>query len=65
MQTLLPLDLPAYCGVIHLVDDDDEFADTCRLHQHGVLARLASALETRLELASSRRNDLKQTIIDT
>ena len=43
--------------VVHLVDGDDEDAHAERLGEQRVLARLAAAVEARLELALARRDD--------
>lgn len=54
-----PLHAPVDCGVVHLVDQDDQVLDAGRLGQHGVLPRLAALLKSRLELAFPRRDDLR------
>lgn len=45
-----PLETPVDGGVVHLVDQDDEMLDSCRLGQHGVLPRLAALFKARLKL---------------
>ena len=42
-------------GVVHLVDEDDEFVDAGSFGQHGVFLRLTAAFESRFELAPSAR----------
>lgn len=54
-----PLQAPVHSGVVHFVHEDDQVFDSCRFGQHGVLSRLASFLEPRLELAFTRRNHLR------
>lgn len=49
--------VPVDGGVIHLVDDDDQFVDTGRLDEHGVLAGLSTLLESSLEFSLSRGDD--------
>lgn len=49
--------VPVDSGVVHLVDNHDELADSRSLDKHGVLARLSSLLESGLEFSLTGRDD--------
>ena len=49
--------LQAHRGVVHFIDTNNEGLDTGSLGQHGMLARLTSAVEPRLELTFAHRDD--------
>ena len=57
LAVVVALLAPLHGRVIHLVDQDHQVLHSRRLHQHGVLARLAAALEAGLELAFARGDD--------
>src|SRR6218665_509808 len=48
--TTSPSFVPFYCGVVHLVNDNDQVSYTSSLYQHGMFTRLTSPLESRLKL---------------
>ena len=53
--------IPLHCGVIHLVDDNNETADTQGFGQQSMLASLTTALKTSLKLALTSRDNLLTT----
>ena len=53
MYMILAYLVPFNGGVVHLVDEDDEFVDSRSFSQHGVFLRLTSSLKSRLKLAAS------------
>lgn len=55
----LPLLRPCDCGVVHLIDDNDELGDSGRLDELSVLSGLTPLVESGLELSLSSRDDLR------
>ncbi|RUP15913.1 hypothetical protein BC936DRAFT_139569 [Jimgerdemannia flammicorona] len=57
IQRRLPRLVPLNGRIVHLVHRNNELVDARGLGEHGVLTGLTAALETRLKLTLTRRDD--------
>ena len=57
----LPIDIPQYCWIVHLVNYYNKMTHTCCFHQHSMFSCLSSTLKPCFKLTTTCRYHLNKT----